>query len=135
MIITSPAKFADWFNDKYPGAYRQISTQDVKDMTDCGLIHLYEYYSRSIDGELIRRILLYERMREDRSQQQEKHSDLPKCKMCGEPLPAVQESKPGRPKEYCSDCELFRNRERQKKLRYRHRGNNSKKLPITVRCG
>ena len=30
--------FSGWFNEKYPEAYRRISTEDVKDMTVSGLI-------------------------------------------------------------------------------------------------
>lgn len=98
-IIASPEKFAEWFNLKYPNAYRQISTEDVKDMTDCGLIHHLGYYSRSQDTEIIKGILQYEKMREDRSQQQDKQNGPPLCKMCGEPLPVEPESENGRPKE------------------------------------
>ena len=32
MVTSSPEKFAEWFNDKYPGVYRKVVTDDVKDM-------------------------------------------------------------------------------------------------------
>jgi len=35
MFIISPEKFAKWFNLKYPGAYRQVVTDDVNEMTGC----------------------------------------------------------------------------------------------------
>jgi hypothetical protein len=38
QLITSPEKFADFFNAKVPGAHRQITVDDVRDMVTCGLI-------------------------------------------------------------------------------------------------
>jgi hypothetical protein len=67
VITSNPTKFAQWFNEKYTGAYRRINTSDVKDMTDCGLIHRHQYYSGSEDGETIRAVLQYEKLRENRS--------------------------------------------------------------------
>ena len=61
MIITSPEKFAVLFNEKYPGTYRKITTQDVRDMTTCGLIGRYGFYLR-VDLETIRGILEYEQL-------------------------------------------------------------------------
>jgi hypothetical protein len=119
MFITSPEKFAEWFNKKYKGTHRQILTDDVKDMTVCGLVHRFGYYGESTDGETIRGILQYEQLRENRSLQQEKENKPPTCKICGQPLLANPQGTIGRPKEYCSGCERHRNRERQKKLRYR----------------
>ena len=69
MEITSPDKFAVWFDNKYQGAYRKMNTEDVRDMTTCGLIGRYRYYSLSQDGETVRGILEYEHMREKRSAQ------------------------------------------------------------------
>ncbi|MFC1938452.1 hypothetical protein ACFLWH_02210, partial [Chloroflexota bacterium] len=60
MYSTNPKAFADWFNLKYPGAYRSITTNDIADMTTCGLIGRYRYYSPSQDGETIRAVLQYE---------------------------------------------------------------------------
>jgi hypothetical protein len=64
MFITSPDKFADWFNEKYPGLSRRINSEEINDMTDCGLKRRYGYYSESMDGETLRVVLLYEQMRE-----------------------------------------------------------------------
>jgi deoxyribodipyrimidine photolyase-like uncharacterized protein len=36
VVTCNPEKFAEWFNEKYPGAYRHVVAQDVKDMMDCG---------------------------------------------------------------------------------------------------
>jgi len=67
MFINSPEKFAAWFNQTYPGAYRSITAEDARDLTACGLICRYISYSKSKDGETIRGILRYEQMREIRS--------------------------------------------------------------------
>ena len=121
MLTCSPQKFAEWFNEKYPGAYRQVVAQDVKDMTDCGLLYRRGYYSGSNDGEIIRAVLQYEQLRENRLTQQSNEKMPPCCRRCGEPLIANPQGKPGRPKEYCPGCETYRNRERQKVLRHRPR--------------
>ncbi len=44
---TSPDRFAKEFNEVVPGAYRRITTHDVLDMTNCGLIGHYSYYGES----------------------------------------------------------------------------------------
>ena len=44
MVTCSPEKFTEWFNDKYPGVYRKVVTDDVKDMTGCGLLYRHGYY-------------------------------------------------------------------------------------------
>ena len=121
MEITSPDEFAEWFNNKYQGAYRKINTEDVRDMTTCGLIGRYRYYSLSQDGETVRGILEYEQLREKRSAKptlEDKQEPL-KCKSCKQPLPPEPESKKGRPKEYCISCESFRNKERYDRWRKR----------------
>lgn len=66
MFNTSPEKFAALFNEKYSGAYRQITAQDVRAMTTCGLIGRYDVYFQD-DLELIRGLLQYEQLREKRS--------------------------------------------------------------------
>ena len=123
MEITSPEKFARWFNDKYQGAYRKIDDEDVRDLTTCGLIGRYRYYSLSRDGETIRGILEYEHMREKRSAQPtlEDKQEPPKCKRCEQPLHPEPERKRGRPREYCRSCESLRNIERNRKWRKRKR--------------
>ena len=51
-ITANTGKFTAWFNDKHPGAYRRIGAEDIEDMTACGLIGCYRYYSTSQDGEI-----------------------------------------------------------------------------------
>lgn len=121
MLTSSPKTFAEWFNDKYPGAYRQVGAEDVKDMTDSGLLYHRGYYSGSIDGETIRCVLQYEQMRKNRLTQQDKENKLLLCKICNQPLLPNPEGKVGRHREYCSECELARYRNRQKKSYYRRR--------------
>ena len=116
---TNPAKFASWFNSVVPGAYRKITTQDIRDMETCGLIRRHGGYYHHTDLEMVRGILQYEQMREKRSAKEAKEDEhnLPSCKMCGLPLPIEPEGKKGRPREHCSNCELFRNKERNRKWR------------------
>jgi len=121
VFITSAEEFAEQFNEKYPGIFRRITREDINDMTACGLIHRYRGYSSSMDGETVRAILQYEQLREKRSVQQNKDEKDPICKICGKLLPPNPEGKVGRHKEYCSECEPIRNRDRQKRLRYRYR--------------
>ena len=105
MFITSPRKFASLFNEKYIGANRQITVEDVICMTSCKLIGRHDYYLRD-DLEIVRGVLEYEQMRE-RQSAQEYSEDKPeprKCKMCSQALPLEPEDKSGRPKEYCTHC-------------------------------
>ena len=112
--VLTPDKFAALFNSMVPGAYRQVTAQDVQDMTRCGLIGRYGYYGRA-DIETVRAILQYEQIRRDREQQA---NVARKCKRCGEVLPDCDGV--GRPKEYCAECESFRGKERWRKW-YRKR--------------
>lgn len=121
MYITSPNKFASLFNEKYPGAYRRVTAEDVRDMATCGLIDRYGFYLRS-ELETIRGILQYEHMRERRlTQEAHDKEEPPKCKMCRHPLPQESEGKKGRPRDYCPSCDALRNKDRQKRLRRRRR--------------
>lgn len=116
--IVSPDKFLEWFNSKVPGAYRKITNQDVRDMTECGLIGRYGYYGRT-DLETVRAILLYEQLRSER-ERKACLQDAPRtCKRCGKSLPE-NGNKKGRPKEYCQQCERYRNRDRYKEWKVRH---------------
>lgn len=117
MLIASPDKFAEWFNEKYPGTFRQITPEDVKDMTVCNLIYRHGYYSESIDGELIRAILQYERLRHNHQKNIEIKDTEGRihCKRCGSLLASKLKGKKGRPSEYCPDCEPFRGKERYRK--------------------
>ena len=120
---TNPDKFAAWFNLVVPGAYRQITTQDIRDMTECKLLRCYGgYYSRT-DLETVRALLQYEQMREKRSAKvlREDKSEPACCKKCGQPLPSEPEGKKGRPREYCPSCESFRNAERYRRWRKKKR--------------
>jgi len=108
--ILSPDRFAEWFNLVVPGAYRKVTVQDIRDMTECGFIGKYQYYGRA-DLETVRAILLYEQMREERLAQSKKR---PTCKMCGKPFSKCHDKR-GRPREYCFDCEPLRGRERYRK--------------------
>ena len=134
MFITSPEKFATWFNNKYQGVYRKISTQDVRDLTACKLIYRFGYYSPPQDGETIRGILQYEQMREQRKQappgKENGNTIAPvRCKVCGALLLQQTEGKKGRPKEYCLGCEVSRNTERSRKWRERKRRLENKASP------
>jgi hypothetical protein len=114
QLILTPDRFVKWFQSKCPGTYTTV--QEIKDMTACGLIGRYGYYGRS-DIETARSILEYERRREGRFKKVETKtvSDVPRCKACGQPL--SNESKIGRPKEYCPRCEPVRGRLRSRKWR------------------
>ena len=117
--ILSPDKFAEWFNNTVPGAYRSITAQDIRDMTECGLIGRYGQYYRS-DLQTARAILLYEQLREKRLQES-CLKDIPRtCKRCGKSLPD-NGGRRGRPSEYCRDCEPYRGRERYRKWQVRNR--------------
>jgi hypothetical protein len=120
VFVSSPEKFADWYNVKIPDAYRKITADDVRLMTECKLIGRYRYYGRP-DLETVRGVLQYEQLRENRPVQQDKEKNPPRCKICAQPLPPSPESRAGRPKEYCPGCEPHRSRWRQAKLRHRRR--------------
>jgi hypothetical protein len=42
-------------------------------------------------------------------------ADVPRCKLCGEPLTPRLDRKKGRPREYCQQCETSRVRERHRR--------------------
>jgi hypothetical protein len=111
-LITSPERFAIWFNAKVPGAYRQVSADDIRDMTTCGLIGKYSEYI-TLDIETVRAILQYEQLRQNRQKRDEIRdtNGATHCRRCGVVL-AKPDSKRGRPNEYCDDCEPYRGRER-----------------------
>ena len=131
MYITNPDKFAVWFSEKYPGAYRRITAEDVSDLTTCGLIGHHQYYSKSRDGETVRGILEYEQMMEKRFVKEtiDNNQESPTCKICSQPLPTETDNKIGRPREYCPECQSLRNKDRQKRLRRRRR--NQEKTLVT----
>lgn len=98
------------------------SGQDIRDMTKCGLIGHYDYYGR-FDLHIVRGILQYEQMRERRSVKEatDNNQESPNCKTCGQPLPTQLESKKGRPREYCLNCQSSRSTERYRKWQKRKR--------------
>ena len=117
---TSPNKFAKEFNEVVPGAYRRITTQDVRDMTDCGLIGRYYFYGHDAI-ETVRAIIRYEELRQNRIEKQPLNSisDIRTCRLCGMILPTEPIGKYGRPKEYCASCEPARAKKRYQKWRGR----------------
>jgi len=118
---TNPGKFAAWFNSVVTGAYRKITTQDIRDMETCGLIRRYGGYYHRMDLETARGILQYEYMRKKgpAKSSNDNKQEPPKCKMCEQPLSPEPENMRGRPREYCPSCESSRNRERYRRWRKR----------------
>ena len=121
-FITSPEKFAAWFNDKVPGAYREVTRDDIRLLTECGVIKRYGYYGDT-DLQTVIGILNYEQLRDKRTQKeaQETIVEPPRCKLCGQPLPLQLEGKKGRPREYCQKCESLRATQRYHKWRARRK--------------
>jgi len=119
---TSPDRFAKDFNELVPGAYRRITSDDVRDMTDCGLIGKYYFYGHDAI-ETVRAILRYEELRQKRIEKQpsDSISDIRTCRLCGTILPIEPKGKYGRPKEYCASCEPVRTKKRYQKWRDRKR--------------
>lgn len=111
QLTTRPDKFAAEVNAKLPGAHRQITVDDVRDMTSCGLIRKYGYYMHS-DTETVRSILQYKQLRQNRQKREEIRDEdgVINCRGCGVVL-AKPEGKRGRPKEFCEECQPFRGRE------------------------
>ena len=69
-LIIKSEDFVAWFNKTIPGACRSITTQDVRNMTTCGLIGRYGYYIH-LDIETVRAVLQYEQLRESRQKRDE----------------------------------------------------------------
>jgi len=126
MYSTNPEAFADLFNEKVQGAYRKVTGYDIRSMTKCGLIGRCGFYVRQ-DLETVRGILEYELSRDHQSDKGDQEKNTLICKRCGKTFNPNPESKPGRPPEYCTDCEAHRNRERQKLSRDRRRKLNLKR--------
>lgn len=118
-LIVKPEEFAAWFTRVMPGAYRQVSADDIRDMTACGLIGRHDCHIQ-LDIETIRAILQYEQLRQNRQKRADiRDSDgTIHCRRCGVAL-AKPEGTRGRPNEYCPDCEPLRGRERHRKWRSR----------------
>jgi hypothetical protein len=116
-LITSAEKFADLFNAKVPGAYRQITVDDVRDMVACGLIGKFDCFL-NLDLETVRGILQYEQLRQNRQRKDEIRDDdgVIHCRGCGMVLPEA-DGKRGRPREYCPDCKSSRSTMRGREWR------------------
>ena len=123
---TSPARFAKEFNEVVPGAYRRITSDDVRDMHDCGLIGKYYYFGQN-DIETVRAILLCEELRQKRIEKPSPNSesDIRTCRLCGMILPNEPIGKYGRPKEYCASCEPVRAKTRYRKWHARRQARNT----------
>jgi hypothetical protein len=118
MFITSPEVFTDWFNEKILDTCRKLTVDDVCLMAECKLIGRYRFYGHQ-DLETARGILQYEQMREKRIGTDEVKAikGPPTCKRCDQPLSIPSSNKKGRRREYCTDCESVRSRERNRKWR------------------
>jgi len=116
-LITRPEQFAEWFNRVVPGAYRDITVEDVQDMTTCGLIRRYGEYMQ-LDIETVRAILQYEQLRQNRQIRDEIRDSegIMHCRRCHAELPKAK-ARRGRPNEYCAKCQPFRGRERNRTWR------------------
>lgn len=114
-LIVRPEQFVEWFNRVVPGVYRQITVEDVQDMTACDLIKRYGFYDDT-DLQTVVGILNFEQLRENRQKKDEirdKNGAI-HCRRCGVVL-AKPKAKRGRPSEYCPECEHLRGRERYRK--------------------
>jgi hypothetical protein len=120
IYTASPERFAEYFNKRMPGAYRQIGAQDVRDMTECGLVKRYGSYGNT-DIQIVIGVLNYEQLLEKRKQKaiRLEQSQPHHCRLCGEPLPTEPEGKKGRPREYCDACESKRAKDRNRTWRKR----------------
>lgn len=131
QLITSPNKFAYFFNAKVPGAYRKVSGDDIGLLTQCGLIGRYGFYDTTNDLQTVIGLLSYEQLRGKMTQHEKAEAicNPPLCRLCGKPLPKQPEGKRGRPREYCPDCEssraTMRGHKWRKKMKAARRGEES----------
>ena len=118
-FIVRAEDFANLFNAKVPGAYRQVTADDIRLLTQFGLIGRYNFYDTTYDVQTIIGILNYERLTQQRTRKgvQEASPEPAQCKSCGQALPTEPEGKKGRPREYCTDCESSRVTTRYQKWR------------------
>ncbi|MFC1848126.1 hypothetical protein ACFLXV_02290 [Chloroflexota bacterium] len=61
--MANPGRFATKFNSTLPGAYRQVTEDDIRQMAQYGLIGRCGFFDRS-DQETVRGLLQYEQFRE-----------------------------------------------------------------------
>lgn len=123
--VSSPSKFAEWINSALPGMHRKVDAEDIRDMTECGLIGRYGRFYRT-DLEVVRGILQYEQLRYNRQQREEIRGSGGKihCRRCGVELPPQPDGKKGRPREFCTACQTHRARDRYNKWYVEHRAKN-----------
>lgn len=120
-LTSNPQKFALLFNRMVPGAYRKLTVDDVRKLTELGLVGRYGYYC-SDDRWTVIGILQWEQYREGRGGMSARNTshdhDQRTCKGCSKPLPPLaDEVRPGRRGEYCRDCEPYRLRLRKRRSR------------------
>ena len=118
-FIVRAEDFADLFNAKVLGAYRQVTANDIRLLTQFGLVCRYGFYDTRDDLQTVIGILNYEQLREKKTQQEKTKviGDPSPCRLCGKPLSRQPEGKKGRPREYCPDCESSRPTMRYRKWR------------------
>jgi len=122
MILTSsPGRLAKEFNDVVPGAYRSVTVDDIRMMTECGLIGHHSCYGES-DIRIVIGVLRYELLRKKTIEKPQPSviPEIQKCKMCGNPLLINPVNRHGRKKEYCASCEPLRLGIRYKKYKQTH---------------
>ena len=119
-LTSSPARFARDFNATVPGAYRRMTPEDIRVLSDCGLVGRYGYYGQE-DIRTIIGLLDYEQyLKKQEKKAETMTADGQRlCKMCRQPLPPEPEGKKGRHREYCDKCEPYRSTERWRRHRRR----------------
>jgi hypothetical protein len=68
VIMTNPRQFATRFNSTVPGAYRQVTAEDIRQMAQCGLIGRCGFFTRE-DLETVRGLLRFEQLRQHATEQ------------------------------------------------------------------
>lgn len=116
-LIVKPEDFVAWFNKAIPDAYRQVTSDDIRLLPECGLIGRYGYYIH-LDIETVRAVLQYEQLQQNRQKRDEIRDEdgVIHCSRCGVAL-TKPKTKRGRPREYCPDCESSRATRRYQKWR------------------
>jgi hypothetical protein len=124
--IVRAEDFADLFNAKVTGAYRQVTADDIRLLTQFGLIGRYNFYDTTGDLQTIIGILNYEQLRENRQKKNEIRDEdgVVHCRRCGVVLDRPDGQR-GRPREYCPDCEPIRSTMRNRKWRRKMQAANN----------
>jgi DNA-directed RNA polymerase subunit RPC12/RpoP len=118
MFINNPKAFAEWFNKKYPAAYRQITVEDVNTMAVCGLICRERYYSKSKDGKTVKTVLQYEQviLNHDKRIEILNADRAVRCTRCGSLFFSIFDYEKEKTDKFCPDCVLQSERKRIKRL-------------------